>query len=407
MRRKLTAIVRTAVFVSALQLVTTHAATITDRACQFCAPHAVSNGGSVIAGDLAETRWFYLWSGGWFESFLTSTGHSFPSLWMPENGQRTLHSSGYGSASAMTFNGSIVVGQANGGTDFTGGDLPYVPFRWTEATGLVSLGRPTGVRTAGAFGLSADGSTIMIEAGSCSAAGCWADGGPLYRWTQASGFVPLGFSGHGQDVSADASVVVGRSDVQINESVTASQAFRWTESGGLVGLGTLSNDYSSDAHAVSADGLVVVGTSAGRAFRWVAATGMVDLGPGEALDVSADGSIIVGSTGSEAFYWTQASGMRLLSDVLHDDYGLDMTGWFLDSALAMSADGRTIVGRGDGPHGSGIWTVNLVVPEPSSVTLIGLGSLFLITRMRLRRRMYDCFQNTCWGAPLGFQNFYK
>src|SRR5262245_32084683 len=102
MCRKSTAIVRIAVFASALQLVTAHAATITDRACQFCAPHSVSNDGSVIAGDAAETRWFYLWSGGYFESFLTTTGHSFPSIWTQENGQKTLHYSGYGNVRAMT-----------------------------------------------------------------------------------------------------------------------------------------------------------------------------------------------------------------------------------------------------------------------------------------------------------------
>src|SRR5262245_59012587 len=100
MSRKLKAILRIAVFASALQLMKTQAATITDRACQFCSPHAVSNDGSVIAGDHAETRWFYLWSGGYFESFLTPTGHSFPSLWTPGGSQKTLHSSGFGTARA-------------------------------------------------------------------------------------------------------------------------------------------------------------------------------------------------------------------------------------------------------------------------------------------------------------------
>ena len=37
------------------------------------------------------------------------------------------------------------------------------------------------------------------------------------------------------------------------------QAFRWTQSGGMVGLGYLPGATTSSATAVSADGLVVVG----------------------------------------------------------------------------------------------------------------------------------------------------
>ena len=74
-------------------------------------------------------------------------------------------------------------------------------------------------------------------------------------------FVPLGdlsggsFASRATAVSADGSVVVG-------ESTTASgqEAFRWTQSGGMVGLGSLSAESSSRAFGVSSDGSVVVGT---------------------------------------------------------------------------------------------------------------------------------------------------
>jgi hypothetical protein len=41
--------------------------------------------------------------------------------------------------------------------------------------------------------------------------------------------------------------------------------------------------------------------------------------------------------------------MRMLQDVLVDEYGLDLTGWQLTDANAISADGNTIVGTGMAP----------------------------------------------------------
>src|SRR5208337_4431920 len=93
-------------------------------------------------------------------------------------------------------------------------------------------------------------------------------------------------------VSADGSVVVGLS----SDTSGNSQAFRWTESVGMVGLGFLPGGVTSSARAVSADGSVVVGLSSdasgnSQAFRWTESVGMVGLGfpPGIApVSVSAD-----------------------------------------------------------------------------------------------------------------------
>jgi hypothetical protein len=43
--------------------------------------------------------------------------------------------------------------------------------------------------------------------------------------------------------------------------------------------------------------------------------------------------------------------MRSLQQVLTNDYGLDLTGWSLNVANAISADGLTIVGSGTNPNG--------------------------------------------------------
>ena len=79
-------------------------------------------------------------------------------------------------------------------------------------------------------------------------------------------------------VSADGSTVVGR-----GLSTPGFEAFRWTQAGGMVGLGDLpGGPFRSDAFGVSADGSVVVGrafpSNREAAFRWTQAGGMVGLG---------------------------------------------------------------------------------------------------------------------------------
>ena len=73
-----------------------------------------------------------------------------------------------------------------------------------------------------------------------------------------------------------------------------------------------------------------------------------------AFSTSADGSVVVGisngSTTPQAFRWDATTGMLDLKEILIDQ-GLDLTGWTLSFASGISADGRTIVGRGINPDG--------------------------------------------------------
>jgi probable HAF family extracellular repeat protein len=183
-------------------------------------------------------------------------------------------------------------------------------------------------------------------------------------------------------MSADGSVVVG-----YGESALGEEAFRWTQSGGMVGLGDNSGSslYRSRGLGVSADGSTVVGFRNGNfpeAFIWTQSAGMVGLGELQSVPggfsiswgVSGDGSVVVGSAGFTAFVWDAANGMRSLEQVLLDQ-GIDLTGWDLKAALAVSADGQTIVGRGIGPAGEEAWIAT--IPEPSTALLLGLGLLGL------------------------------
>jgi hypothetical protein len=52
--------------------------------------------------------------------------------------------------------------------------------------------------------------------------------------------------------------------------------------------------------------------------------------------------------------------MRSLQEVLVKDYGLELTGWALKMAKAVSDDGLTIVGKGINPDGKEeAWLVRL------------------------------------------------
>lgn len=105
-------------------------------------------------------------------------------------------------------------------------------------------------------------------------------------------------------VSTDATTVVGYA-----EGATGTQAVRWTEAGGLQGLGQPAADVPfSRANGVSANGAVIAGTATtnngGRAFRWTEAGGFQTLGvffcslcSGAATGegISGNGLVVVGS----------------------------------------------------------------------------------------------------------------
>jgi len=145
--------------------------------------------------------------------------------------------------------------------------------------------------------------------------------------------------------------------------------------------------------ATSADGSLVVGFVGGNAdffdveaFRWTPQSGYRLLRPlppagrgSVALDVSADGTVIVGTTGStgsgygpeDAFVWTEAHGMQQLQALLEAE-GIDLSGWQLREATAISADGRTIVGWGRNPsHLPQAFVATLPRPLRLSATIDG------------------------------------
>jgi len=104
----------------------------------------------------------------------------------------------------------------------------------------------------------------------------------------------------------------------------------------------------------------------------------------QAYGVNADGSIVVGSgwtpEGKKAMIWDKTNGMRELEDVLANELGLDLTGWTLNHARGISADGFTIVGAGINPDGNyEAWVANInPIPIPGAVWLLGSGLIGIV-----------------------------
>ncbi len=320
---------------------------------------------------------------------------------------------------SISADGSTVVGQR-----IVTGSAAWKPYLWTSSTGMQAFSLSTFTLGAGS-GVSGDGSFVVGRDTISSEA---------QRVQYDTAYLGLGdlpggaFRSYSRGISHDGSVVVGSSFT--STSPVVEEAYRWTESGGMVGLGFLPGAPASGdsiAWAVSGDGTVVVGrsdsASGDEAFRWTSASGMVGLGdlPGGyfdsyAYDVTPDGSIVVGwgypaSNIPEAFMWTQASGMVGLGGLPNASYstgrsvsadgsvvvgtainmygdfdafiwtpstgmqeldlvlaalGLDLTGWTLGSAT-VSDDGRMLAGNGVNPAGDDeAWVAEL----PADITLL-------------------------------------
>ncbi len=350
---------------------------------------------------------------------------------------------------ALSSDGKVAVGNAAMPIRDT---FTYTSFRWTEASGMQSLGYsgfgPN--KEDEANGVSADGSFI---------AGML-DTGDTYLWSQSSGLQPLptpsvngsswivawglpvGISSNGQTIVStsiypsfppgsaicwigtnnypipvidgqpyDNSAVAVSDDGLVVTGLTATNgggcAYRWTAASGVELLTDLSGSYTySEADAMSRDGSIIVGfaygflgNSAEQWFRWTAETGAVGIGNPHDGDrdrpygVSNDGNTIVGGTGgnsdfvnadtNDALIWRPRWGVRLLQDVLTNDYQLDLTGWHLTSARAVSTNGTVIVGNGFNPSGqreAWIATIDLTatVPLPQLTIRIDSANCVLI-----------------------------
>ena len=285
---------------------------------------------------------------------------------------------------AISGDGKVVVGQRDNDPSPTG--TTWEPMRWTQAGGVDLLGF---VNPSGSFGRAydadSDGSVIVGQ--SNNDAFRWVDGSPPVMAAIGSNRrTALG-------VNAAGDVVVGHDN--------GGPAWRWESGSGFTTINDLTGGTSSFALSVSNDGAVVVGyaENAGandEAFRWKNGpiTGLGDL-PGGAFDSRANdtnvnGDVVVGygttASGTEAFIWSQRyGGLRNLQEFLTIDRNIAVpTGWTLEEAVAVSADGGIVLGTGTNPDGQ-TEAFLAVIPEPASAMMLGVGGLLAARRRRVRR----------------------
>jgi uncharacterized membrane protein len=250
------------------------------------------------------------------------------------------------SATDVNADGAVVVGFGDGGE----------VFRWTEATGLVMLGRAV-PQFAGTPGVSDDGmrigATIADEGLAFTTQGVWTDGA---GWRQLEPFPPDsglldGALGSAWDISGDGTTTVG-----LYWRPGASGGLAHASAGTDAGVADLgSSGSSSRASTINRDGSVIGGfdeheTGFRRAAIWTDAglTVLPPDDPGEVLGLSADGAVAVGQVTDPATGLPSAAAWR------HDgaDWNLEIFGALPGTAApfgqagmnAASADGAIIVG---------------------------------------------------------------
>lgn len=262
-----------------------------------------------------------------------SNGHAVALRWEMGQGYRALgflNNGGNAFARAVNRDGSVVVGQSE--QEYSRGRFGFRAFRWSAATGRMTALGTLGGAESDARGVSADGAIVVGTSGLPSGLN------RAFRWSSAGGaMLSLGVLNGGREsfgygVSADGNTVVGYANDGAGRGFY--RAFRWTAAQGMRSLGRLNNGDDSYATAVNADGSVVVGYAAdgaarGRytAFRWAATSptsgSLQSLGVlsrsgtgSEAHAVSADGAVVVGLAyqpslpgGQAGFRWMQAGGM--------------------------------------------------------------------------------------------------
>jgi hypothetical protein len=222
-----------------------------------------------------------------------------------------------------------------------------IAFRWSAADGMSRLpvNRPDTFSRAN--GISHDGSVAFgwNDQQDGYRTGVLWRGGEVVELVDAAGN-PVG---EAYAASADGSVVVGGGYYTDN----GSEAWRWTEAGGVQPIGILPQSRVQDERPAPS-------RQSAHLDRKQPAKGPAPAGflPAEsfAFAVSDDGNTAVGASGPwpvrTASIWTPSTGLVPLADHVAAAGVAVPEGWFLAAGTAISADGLTIGGWGLNPEGT-------------------------------------------------------
>jgi uncharacterized membrane protein len=281
------------------------------------------------------------------------------------------------------------------------------PGLWTRYSGFQPFVYPTATSGCGAFGISADG---LFTAGACNNSQGFQE---AVRWTGLTMSVILPLTGltanynaistsaHGEvtcgnmitsagvysigywrsgagpailpslanaidtfctGINGDGTVVVGLAEVDAGGGVFPNVSVIWTSAGmALINLpaNAMQSQVGGGATGITADGTKVVGnynstTGENRAYVYSTATGMSIsvTAPGDTYSygdaISDDGTTVAGHGNFGAWLSTNGAAPVLVGTTLAG-FGVDLTGFSLDSIVDVSADGKVVVGIGSTP----------------------------------------------------------
>jgi uncharacterized membrane protein len=311
-------------------------------------------------------------------NYFLLNGDTMSSFWTIDDSLKPLILPITGEVSGLSADGSVLVGASFGG----------FATRWTSTGEKTIIPVPVG---AVAHVASHDGTVVAGDSGESTSAleaFYWTAGSPptflgdLQGRSRTKG--DLSVQSQAKTISADGSKIAGDS-----AAASGLEGFYWSKSTGMLSIGDLPGGLDqSFAEDISADGTTVVGDSwdafGGQAIRWTQSTGIQLLSSGSnrsvAFAVSADGSQIVGLSGGAATLWDRNGHAQTLRSIL-EQHGLNLNGWQLTDASAISDNGNVIAGEGIDPSGKTVaWVA--VIPEPTTLTLLANACFVMLLRRR-------------------------
>lgn len=196
-------------------------------------------------------------------------------------------------------------------------------------------------------------------------------------WTATEGvkalIPPSGYTNvapDGRAISADGLVSAGTLQVSKDGYVTSEQAYRWTSSGGIVGIGYLPGQTDSSTLSMSAGGDYILGRSGSSFFLWQVGQGMIEILPPQppsashgfygSAGLSGDGAVAV-VTYEDLTNGTGAPDVSYLLKTGTGDYidleealakagaGAAIEGWRSFHCNGITDDGNTVFGQAINP----------------------------------------------------------
>lgn len=299
---------------------------------------------------------------------------------------------GYGGQATISNDGTRI-GGTNINSNTGKGEAAIYNTGTGTWTNLGGIGGTVDNSTSSGWGISGDGKTLVGLGWDSNSQG------RAIRWTQSTGLVNMGSTSPGQASRANTTNNNGTVIGGWQDNDNGRQGAVWVN--GVQKLIFDNDGFAvSEVLAMSGDGQWVTGVSYGTLspYRYNTVTEVLEYLPVVSGDfffptalgtaISDDGSTIIGSVrdfgppfGAPGFIWRDGFGVMTLNEYF-DSMGVAYEAGFLfSSPFAMSGDGMTMSGYGiSQTDGLVAWVVT--IPNPATALVLGFGGLVGAVRRR-------------------------